>query len=113
MAESEAPAAVDLDVVAGEMGIGAPVCEDRRLLVSERDERAGAFHLGQRGAPEAHLSGRRAADRQAVPVEDECFSRAKLSSRDVGEPDFRAPHGTSIFRRGCKLHQARINRTTR
>ena len=106
MAETEAPAAVDLDIVAGEMGVGAPACEDRRLLVSEQDERAGAFHLGQRGAPEAHLPGRRAANRQAVPVEDERLSRAKLSSRVLGEPDVRASHGASICRRGGKSHQA-------
>ncbi len=96
MAETEAPAAVDLDVVAGEMGVGEPVCEDRRLLVSERDERAGAFHLGQRGAPEAHLAGRRAADREAVPVEDERLPSAKLSSCVLGEPDVRPRHGASI-----------------
>lgn len=107
MPEAEPPAAVDLDVVTGEVSVGAPVSEDRRLRVSDADQRAGAFHLGQRSAPEAHLSGRRAADRQAVPVEDECLSLAKLSSRVVGEPNFRAQNGTSISRTSGKSHQAR------
>ena len=113
MPEAEPPVAVDLDVVTGEVGVRAPVREDQRLSVSERDERAGALHLGQRGTPEAHLSGRRAADRQPVPVEDECLSRSKLSSRVVGEPDFRAQNDTSISSRGRKSDQARVQPLTR
>ena len=111
MPEAEPPAAVDLDVVAGDMGVGVAVCEDRRLSVSKRDERAGAFHLGQRGTPEAYLSRGSAADRQAVPVEDEGLIRAKLSSRVVGEPDFPAQNGTSISRRGGKSHEVNMQAT--
>lgn len=59
--------------------------DGRTAFFGKRAE-AAATYLGFTRAPEAHLAGGRAADRQAVPVEDERFSRTKLLLRPVGQP---------------------------
>ena len=68
--QAERAAAVDSQRHSGEVRVRAPVRVDG-CLVGEPDERLRVFGLLLGRAAEAYLSGRGAADGEAVPVEDE------------------------------------------
>ena len=80
VAHAEPATAVDGERDPGEMRISTPVRVDAGRF-GQPNEGFGALRFTRRRAAEAYLSGRGAADRNAVPVEDEHLTWAKLALR--------------------------------